>query len=434
MICGVTGMERFKVEISVLGNPKIVYNNKDMTSKLSAKSLGILCYIAASENINREKLAFMFWEESNEESAKYNLRYNVWSMNKIFKNENLENPLIISEGSRVCFNDEYEIVSDIDAFEILYSENERKATIDRFNRMKGFYRGEFLEGVYLKGCFKFNDWVFFERENYQKKYIESLTRLLEIYKKEKNFIEGIMVLEELIRLNSLDEDLYVELIKLYLDMGDRTSAMKQYDRCIHILREELNISPKESTENLLKIIKETRYGNVVEYMDRSTDNIVLLGKDELKRIYQGKRTIEGLVILTKCIPMEGLDYNYLASLVDELIGSCESAILEKIDTWVWRDLGRISLNALKYSKGEISALSSETERNRIYQSLLEMMKSVSGNCKINVIVESLQYMDQVSFDFMKYLLFRKGVLDFTMYFTCCEEDGKMIELKRFFDI
>jgi DNA-binding SARP family transcriptional activator len=430
----VIAMTRSRVEISVLGNPQVVFNSKDITGKLSTKSLGILCYIAASESINREKLAFMFWEESSEESAKYNLRYNIWSMNKLFKNENLENPLILSEGSRICFNGEYEVVSDIEVVDDLYSKKEGKTTICRLNRMREIYRGEFLEGFYLKGCFKFNDWIFFERENYQKKYIGSLNKLLDIFKTEKNYIEGIIVLEELIRLNSLDEDLYVDLMKLYMDMGDRTSAMKQYDRCTHILREELNISPKESTKNLLKIIKETKYGNPAEYKDRGTADIVLLRKDELKKIADGVKTLEGLVITTGCIPMEGLDYNYLALLVDEIIISCKSDILEKIDMWVWKDLGRISLNALKYSRGEISALSTETERNRIYQSLLEMLMVASRELKVNIIAENLQYMDRASFGFIKYLLFRKGELDFNLYFTCDEDDCKIIELKRFFDI
>jgi DNA-binding SARP family transcriptional activator len=427
-------MRRPKIEISVLGNPKIVYNDKDMTGKLSSKSLGIMCYIAGNESIGREKLAFMFWEESNEESAKYNLRYNIWSMNKLFKNEKLENPLIVSDGSRISFNDEYEIHSDIEVFEALYLDNEKNSTIDSFNKMKEIYKGEYLESFYLKGCFKFNDWIFYERENYQKKYIDSLILLLEIYKSKKKYIEGIMVLEELIRLNSLDEDLYVDLIKLYLDMGDRNSALKQYERCTHMLREELNMSPKESTKNLLKIIKDTRCGSPVEYMDRSIDNIVLLEKSELESISRGEKTVEGMLISTRCIPLEGLAYNYLATLVDEMVGSCKSEILEEIDVWVWRDLGRISISTLKYSNGQISALSTETERNRIYQSMFEMIKIVSRNLKINIIVEGLKFMDRVSFDFIKYLLFKKGDLNVTIYFSCHEDDGKMIELKRFFEI
>lgn len=427
-------MERPKVEISVLGNPKILYKNKEMTGKLSSKSLGIMCYIAANESIGREKLAFMFWEESSEESAKYNLRYNIWSMNKLFKNEKLENPLIVSKGSRISFNDEYEIQSDINAFEALYSRNEKNSTAESFNSIKEFYRGEFLEGFYLKGCFKFNDWIFFEREKYQKKYIDSLTRLLGAYRAGGNYAEGVMVLEELIRLNSLDEDLYVELIRLYLEMGDRVSAMKQYERCIHMLREELNMSPKESTKNLLKVIKETRYDKDVEYNGRDTDNIVMLEDNDLKRISSGESPVEGLVISTRCIPLEDLDYNYLASLVDGMVGICESSKLEDIDIWVWKDLGRISISALKHSKGEISLLSTETERNRIYQSLFELMKIISKNSRINIVVEGLQFMDRASFEFIKYLLFRKGELNFTLYFSCCEDNGKLIELKRFFDI
>src|SRR6056297_1647725 len=209
-----------KIQISMLGNPKITYNGKDITDKLSYKSAGILYYVSTNNYCSRKKIAYTFWEGSSEDAAKYNLRYNLWSMNKIFKSSNKnEDPILEWNKNNLFLNENYDLDIDIES----YSKNIKSQDLNLKSliKLKSLYKGEFLEGFYLKESFSFNDWIFYEREKYQKKHIKVLKNLLNIYKEQKNYDKAISILEEMLRINSLDEDLYVSLIKIYIEKGDR---------------------------------------------------------------------------------------------------------------------------------------------------------------------------------------------------------------------
>ena len=49
------------------------------------------------------------------------------------------------------------------------------------------------------------------------------------------------------------------MMRLYYMAGDRTLAMRQYERCISALREELGIGPSDRTIELFEQIKTDRH-------------------------------------------------------------------------------------------------------------------------------------------------------------------------------
>lgn len=425
-------LAKSEIDIIMLGSPKILFNKKQITNRLSSKSIGLLCYLSANENESREKLAYMFWEDSNADAAKYNLRYNIWTMNKLLRSSLSENQLLVSNNSRIHINKEYDIYLDIKEIDTLYSNKESHLSIHILKKLKSLFLGEFLDGFYLKNCLKFNDWVFYEREKYQKKYIDILNKLLSIYKKNKEYNKGLQILEEMIMLNSLDEDLYVELIKIYLELGDRVSALKQYNRCIHILREELNIAPKESTEKLLKIIKNTKCKKAqFPYCKHDKSNLINIQYEELQNIKKGIKKLEGKNVFTKCIPLENLNYNYITSLTDQIISISNKKELEKVDKNIWINLQRVSIKAERYAEDSIQLLTVETERNIIYNSLFSFLKKISTEKRLNIIIEKLHFMDKYSFDFIKYVLFKRDEINCIIFYTCDINDSKYIELKQY---
>lgn len=395
-----------KLEIYLFGHSRVLYNGKDITKKLSTKSEGLLYYIAVNEHINRERLAYMFWEESDSESAKYNLRYNLWSMNKVFRTKDFDAPLIVSEPNRVFFSEAYEVYVDINDFVSL----DKKDDVLSLYLMKKLYTGGFLDGFYIKNCFKFNDWTFYERENYQRQFMNVLHKLLGNHKKCDEYDKACLILEEMIRLNNLDEDLYVELIKLYIDQGDRVLALKQYNRCIHVLREELNISPKLSTEKLLKIIKTVKCTTV----KKDAKKLVLVESLEAC-------SLEGVIIRAKAIPVD-INYYYLTLLLEALL-----PLLKEGETDDFEELARVH-TAFKSKK--LNPLSTECEKNIIFQSVYNLFNSFE--CDVNIVIERLHYLDTYSFECLKYMLFR-GINRGTVYFTCTKDSTRYIELNQYFE-
>lgn len=70
--------------IQLFGSAELLVDGVPVTTKLSAKSLAILCFLVCHEQrrASREKLASMLWSESYE-TATYNLRYNLWNIKKV---------------------------------------------------------------------------------------------------------------------------------------------------------------------------------------------------------------------------------------------------------------------------------------------------------------------------------------------------------------
>jgi hypothetical protein len=48
-------------------------------------------------------------------------------------------------------------------------------------------------------------------------------------------------------------------MRIYYNMGDRTNALRQYERCATILKEEMDVSPSQRTEKLFEFIKEDKF-------------------------------------------------------------------------------------------------------------------------------------------------------------------------------
>ncbi len=420
------------IKINLLGSPKIIYNNNNITDKLSHKAAGILYFICSNGKTNREKVAYTFWEGSSKDAARYNLRYNLWSMNKIFKNANKEEePLLEWNKSYLYINKNYDFEIDIKE----YNNEIKKDDIDlrSLMRLKSLYKGEFLEGFYLKESFSFNDWIFYEREKYQKKHIKVLKNLLNIYKEQKNYDKAISILEEMLRINSLDEDLYVSLIKIYIEKGDRISALQEYNRCIHVLRQELNISPKESTEKLLKIIKNKSYNKEVT-KDINSGDITRLTKDDVDYLENIKDEQYGDILKIKCIPIENLNYCFMASLIDKILDYYDENFLSGARSGIWNDIYRINTRAANFITENFSIDSIETERNRLYYSLLELLFYMSKENKITIIIENLHFMDKYSFDFIKFLLFKNNKMNIDIMFTCNDNDSKLVDIEQYFNI
>lgn len=419
------------IQINMLGSPRIIYNEKDITDKLSYKSAGILYYVSANDYSSREKIAYTFWEGSSEDAAKYNLRYNLWSMNKIFKSSNKDEEAILEWNKNNLFlNNSYNVDIDIKKYgqELESDDLDLKSLI----KLKSLYKGEFLEGFYLKDSFSFNDWLFFEREKYQKKHVQVLENLLEIYKKEKNYDKSISILQEMLNLNSLDEGLYVDLVKIYLEKGDRANALKIYNKCVHVLRQELNISPKKSTQKLLKIIKNKNYQNTYKRTNAS-DDITRLETPDLDYIVEHKNQYGNLLIVN-CIPIENLNYCFMASLIDKIIDFYPRDLLKEARPGIWNDIYRINTRAADFIIKSFSFTSTETERNRLYYSLLELIRFISKDDKTIIVVKDLQFIDKYSFDFIKFLLFKRDGLNLDIMFTSSNETNYLIEIEQYFNL
>ncbi len=120
------------------------------------------------------------------------------------------------------------------------------------------YRDDFMAGFSLRDSAGFDDWQFFQREALRRDLSSVLERLVEGYAAQSDFQQAIQVARRQVALDPLDEPAHRQLMKLYAHAGQFNAALRQYQECARILKDELGVTPLEETTRLWQLIKEER--------------------------------------------------------------------------------------------------------------------------------------------------------------------------------
>ncbi|MFA7661530.1 MAG: hypothetical protein WCX59_01815 [Anaerovoracaceae bacterium] len=80
------------LSINMLGEVNITYKGEKIVDSLSNKTVAMICLLVLNrdKNVSKEKIASYFWPDSNEEAARYNVRYNLWTIGKLIPKDAAE--------------------------------------------------------------------------------------------------------------------------------------------------------------------------------------------------------------------------------------------------------------------------------------------------------------------------------------------------------
>lgn len=223
----------------------------------SGKAQELLAYLLIyhDRSHTREALAEMLWEASSSATAKKYLRQALWQMQQALPADGL-----IENGSdwiRIAPEAAYQL--DVTEFEQAFAlargvpgqelEPEVAAGLER---AAGMYRGDLLEGWYA-------DWCIFERERLQNIWLATLDKLIAYCEVRKDYEAGIAYGMRVLRSDRARERTHRQLMRLHYLAGDRTGALRQYQRCAQALQEELNVRPSRRTEQLHRQLLEDAF-------------------------------------------------------------------------------------------------------------------------------------------------------------------------------
>ncbi len=107
------------------------------------------------------------------------------------------------------------------------------------------YNGEYLQNLYY-------DWLFPERRRLTQAYLASLRALADHHYLHKRYTTSQELLQRALRVDSLQEDLHCQSLRVFASLGDRAGLINQYQEMKRILAKELDMEPLQSTEELYK--------------------------------------------------------------------------------------------------------------------------------------------------------------------------------------
>lgn len=214
----------------------------------AAQSLLAYLLLTAGTAHRREKLAGLFWPNTLEESARHNLRHELWRVRKAIdagQPGDHEEACLLADEFSIAFNANAKYWLDVAVLELTRAEG---ASASDLMRTLSLYRGELLPGFY-------DEWVVLERERLHAIFEQIMTRLIECLVEEQRWKEILEWGERWIALGQTPEPAYRALMIAHSAMGNNSKVASAYQRCVESLRKDLGVEPSEQTRTLFERLR-----------------------------------------------------------------------------------------------------------------------------------------------------------------------------------
>lgn len=245
---------------SFFGKFELTYNSTSLATVGGSKAKELLCYLFLhhSQPHPRVTLATLLWQEGCTTSrAKAYLRKALWQLQRAFEqNAGLSSlPFLEVEPEWVQLHTPAEVWFDVEVFERAYETvkgidgkhlgAEQLAGLEEAVEL---YTGDLLENWYQRWCLR-------ERDRMRRIYLLMLDKLLDYSLVQSHYERGLDYGERILRVDLAREQTHRQLMRLRFLSGDRTGALRQYQRCVSALEDELDARPCEETVELQEQIR-----------------------------------------------------------------------------------------------------------------------------------------------------------------------------------
>jgi DNA-binding SARP family transcriptional activator len=264
------------LQVRLFGELSIQHRGRSL-SQPAGKALELFCYLLLSPDRahTREILSEVLWPGGNPVASRRYLRQALWRLSAAIqyrpdsrgKGTEL---LLISEHGWVRINPEVPWWLDVSEFEQTYVTT-RDTVGHRLSDEQAhdletaleLYRGDLLATWY-------QDWCSYERDRLQLVYLAILDQLMGYCEARRLYAKGLSFGQTVLRYDPSRECTHRQLMRLHHRAGDRTSAIRQYERCAAGMAHEFGIQPSADTVALYEQIRADR----VPDMPLSTGSLV----------------------------------------------------------------------------------------------------------------------------------------------------------------
>jgi DNA-binding SARP family transcriptional activator/Tfp pilus assembly protein PilF len=230
------------LEIALLGPPRVRRNGEPVSFD-TRKATALLAHLAlAGRPRSREALCELLWPDQDPDHARGALRRTLSTLRK-----SVGEQWIDTAGDSVALVGDPDV--DVRRFRALVAAGELAAAVDVF-------RGELLEGFYVRDSPGFDAWYVQEADALQRELASALGRLVRALTGNGDYGGAIRHAKRWLALDPLHEPAHRELIRLYALDGDRAAALAQYRDCVRTLSQELGVPPVDETATLFEQVSE----------------------------------------------------------------------------------------------------------------------------------------------------------------------------------
>lgn len=241
------------LEIQLFGSLALLSDGQPLARVPSRRGNELLAYLLLNRHTlhARERLAGLFWGDSDEQKARHCLNTTLWRLQGVLGRLPSRQQSYLKVDSRhIGFNVTSDYHLDVAEFETrcAWAEQLESDAVDQqaflLRQAITFYRADLLPNCY-------EEWCLVERERLQNLYLRALGRLLTYHASHDEHDAAIDCARRILSCDPLCEAVHRELIQIYLATGQQGAALRQYRACEEALRRELAVAPQPETQALL---------------------------------------------------------------------------------------------------------------------------------------------------------------------------------------
>ena len=251
-------MEAGILRISLLGLFDARRGDRELLHFDSHKLQQFLAYLLLYRNRRhtRDVLADLLWSDHTTVQARAYLRKAIYQLQEAVSDTSPNQPRLLNvEPEWLQINPNAPYWLDIEVFERAFTrvrdiagETILPEDAQLLRDAVELYRGDLLNGWY-------EDWCIYERERLQALYLSMLDKLMGYCEVHQAYEQGLAYGELILSCDRAREQTHRRMMRLRYLAGDRSGALRQYNRCLQALRNELSIEPSEITKSLCEQIR-----------------------------------------------------------------------------------------------------------------------------------------------------------------------------------
>jgi predicted ATPase/DNA-binding SARP family transcriptional activator len=239
------------LEIRTLGGLAITCG--PVTSLATRKAEALLVYLAYHEQPQpRESLAELFWPDRPQAQALASMRVTLGQLRKHLA------PYVVATRQTIGIDLDSSVWLDISELneQLALSSANTEINPGMVSRAAEMYHGDFLDGFFIRGCTRLEDWIRDERERLRRSIVAQLRTLIQHELEHDMPLEGITHTSQLLKIDPLHEETQRYLMQLLAQTGQRSAALQQFENFREMLGEALGMAPEDETTALYHAIRD----------------------------------------------------------------------------------------------------------------------------------------------------------------------------------
>ena len=241
----------YQLRVQTLGAFRVWRGQTEVSARTwqrdKARQLLQLLITRRSHWLQREEILDSLWPDETADAAGRNFKAALNALNKAIEPErDPDAPFayVVREGTAYRLRPEADLWLDCAEFERTCSAGLKAdggAAVAQLRAALALYQGDYLPDA------RYADWTGAERERLLSFYLRGADRLAGLLNDLQQYDECIEVCQAILTRDPCWEQAYRWLMTVHAAKGNRAQALRSYQRCITVLREQLDVEPSRAT-------------------------------------------------------------------------------------------------------------------------------------------------------------------------------------------